>query len=142
VPALRQRIQRLQGVLTWNWRTQYHERLTEAFAHLEELNIDVATMRQQYQAFVRARQAATLSYTGYDAPLTRLRRRVAEELERLNLVQARQGHILEVVAINELGMRRDRLQAYQSQARYAVADSYDRSTRAQAGMEPASAEPN
>jgi hypothetical protein len=142
VPALQQRIQRLQGVLTWSWRTEYHERLTQAFAHLEQLNTDLAAMRQQYQAFVRARQAATLSYTGYDAALTRLRRRVTEELERVNLVQARQGHILEVVAIEELGLRRDRLQAYQSQARYAVADSYDRSTRAQADMEPAGGEQN
>jgi tetratricopeptide (TPR) repeat protein len=142
VPALQERIRRLQGVLTWSWRTEYHERLTQAFSHLEQLNTDLAAMRQQYQAFVRARQAATLSYTGYDASLTRLRRRVAEQLERVNLVQARQGHILEVVAIEELGIRRDRLQAYQSQARYAVADSYDRSTRAQAGMEPAITEQN
>jgi hypothetical protein len=40
--------------------------------------------------------------------------------------------VLEIVAINELGIRRDRLESYQSQARYAVADSYDRATRAQA----------
>ena len=45
---------------------------------------------------------------------------------------ARQGRVLEMVAINELGVRRDRLESYQSQARYAVADSYDRATRAQA----------
>ncbi|HET9447616.1 MAG TPA: tetratricopeptide repeat protein, partial [Steroidobacteraceae bacterium] len=129
---LRARIERLQGVLTWQLRTQYHERLTEAYRHLEELNTSIAAMTAQYDAFVRARQAATHSYTGYDTALTQLRRRVDEELAEVKLVMARQGRVLEMVAINELGIRRDRLEQYQSQARYAVADSYDRATKTQA----------
>ncbi|WP_129648474.1 tetratricopeptide repeat protein [Peristeroidobacter agariperforans] len=128
----RRRLERLQGVLTWQLNTQYHERLTEAYEHLEQLNADIAKMRSQYQAFVRARQAAMHSYVGYSAPITRLRRRVGESLQQVTLVMARQGRVLEMVAINELGIRRDRLESYESQARYAVADSYDRATRAQA----------
>ena len=49
---------------------------------------------------------------------------------------ARQGHLLETVAINELKARRERLDAYQTQARYAVADSYDRAARLQADARP------
>jgi hypothetical protein len=128
----RRRIERLNGVLTWSLSTQYHERLTETYKHLEELNADIAKMTAQYQAFVRARQAAMHSYVGYNAPITRLRRRVSEELQQVSLVMARQGRVLEMVAINELGIRRDRLEQYESQARYAVADSYDRATSAQA----------
>lgn len=133
VTALRQRIARLEGVLTWSLQTQYHERLTEAYRHLDELNADVAALTAQYDAFVRARQAAVHSYVGYDNPISQLRRRVGDALQKLTLVMARQGRLLEMVAITELGVRRDRLEAYQSQARYAVADSYDRATRAQAG---------
>lgn len=129
---LRGRVDRLQGVLTWQLNTQYHERLTEAYQHLEQLNVDIATMTAQYEAFVRARQAAMHSYVGYDAPIKRLRQRVSESLQQVTLVMARQGRVLEMVAINELGIRRDRLESYESQARYAVADSYDRATRAQA----------
>ncbi|HEY0684822.1 MAG TPA: tetratricopeptide repeat protein [Steroidobacter sp.] len=128
----RRRVARLQGVLTWHLNTQYHERLTEAYEHLEQLNSDIAKMTAQYQAFVRARQAATHSYVGYDDSIKRLRRRVSESLQQVTLVMARQGRVLEMVAINELGIRRDRLESYESQARYAVADSYDRATRAQA----------
>lgn len=128
----RRRVDRLQGVLTWQLNTQYHERLTEAYEHLEQLSADIAKMQAQYQAFVRARQAAMHSYVGYSAPITRLRRRVGESLQQVTLVMARQGRVLEMVAINELGIRRDRLESYESQARYAVADSYDRATRAQA----------
>src|SRR5687768_6842195 len=128
----RRRIERLNGVLTWSLSTQYPERLTETYKHLEELNADIAKMTAQYQAFVRARQAAMHSYVGYNAQITRLRRRVSDELQQVSLVMARQGRVLEMVAINELGIRRDRLEQYESQARYAVADSYDRATRAQA----------
>jgi tetratricopeptide (TPR) repeat protein len=128
----RRRVERLQGVLTWQLNTQYHERLTEAYQHLEQLNSDIAKMTAQYEAFVRARQAAMHSYVGYGDSIKRLRRRVSESLQQVTLVMARQGRVLEMVAINELGIRRDRLESYESQARYAVADSYDRATRVQA----------
>jgi hypothetical protein len=39
--------------------------------------------------------------------------------------------MIETVAINQLDARRERLVAQQTQARYAVADSYDRAARAQ-----------
>jgi len=44
---------------------------------------------------------------------------------------ARQGHMIETVAINQLEARRDRLVAQQTEARFGVADSYDRAARAQ-----------
>jgi tetratricopeptide (TPR) repeat protein len=134
VESLQQRVERLNGMLTWSLHAEYDARLTQAYEHLEELNADIATMTAQYEAFVRARQAAMHSYVGYDTPITRLRRRVSDSLQQVTLVMIRQGRVLEMVAINELGIRRDRLESYQSQARYAVADSYDRATRAQAAV--------
>jgi hypothetical protein len=44
----------------------------------------------------------------------------------------RQGQMIENVAINQLEARRERLVAQQIQARYGIADSYDRAARAQA----------
>lgn len=131
--ALRKRMQYLQGVLSWKLRTEYHERLTQAHKHLRALNDDVAVLRARYDAFVRARQAAVHSYVGYDLPINRLRTRVRESLQRVSTLMARQGQLIETVAINELKTRGQRLELYQTQARYAVADSYDRATRLQAG---------
>jgi Flp pilus assembly protein TadD len=130
--ALRLRIRRLRGVLTWNLETQYHRRLTEVHKHLRELNQSVDAMQTQYEAFVRARQAATHSYVDFDAPIDGLRGRVADALQRLGVLMARQGHVLETVARQELMLRRERLEAYQNQARFAFADSYDRAAKAQA----------
>jgi hypothetical protein len=130
--GLQHRIDRLSGVLSWDLETQYHERLTDAHRHLRELNDDVAVLTAQYDAFVRTRQAASHSYVGYDAPIRSLRARAARGLERVNALMARQGKMLESVAISELEVRKERLEVYQNQARFAYADSYDRAAKAQA----------
>lgn len=129
------RIARLQGVVTWDLQMQYDERLTQAYTHLQELNAVVDEMTARYEGYVRTRQAAVHSYEGYDVPINQLRRRVQEALGRLNLLMARQGRMLETVAINELKARRQRLEIFQHQARYAFADSYDRAAKAQHGQE-------
>jgi chromosome segregation ATPase len=130
--ALLRRIRRLQDVLTFTQQTAYHQRLTDAHRHLRELNANVDALRSQYDAFVRTRQAATHSFAGYEEPIRRLRTRIVAAQERLDGASARQGHVLEVVASEELEARRERLEAYLNQARFAFADSYDRAAKAQA----------
>jgi len=129
--SLRSRIDRLRGALHWNIEEQYHRRLTQAHEHLRALDEDMETLTAQYDAFVRARQAATHSYEGYEVPINRLRVRVGEALERIEKLIAQQGSVLENVAIDELAQRRERLVSYQNQARFAFADSYDRAAKAQ-----------
>jgi len=129
--ALRHRIWRLEGVLLWRLETEYPERLTQAHEHLRELDRDIDALTARYDAFVRARQAATLGYAGYAKPIDALRGRVGAALERVDVLMARQGSMLENVAIQELELLRERLEAYQNQARFAFADSYDRAAKAQ-----------
>src|SRR5499425_1983177 len=129
--ALRQRADHLRGALTWRLETEYNERLTAAHVHLSELNAPIDTLTRQYDAFVRTMQAATHSYVGYDVQIARLRERVDEALQRVDVLIARQGHMIESVAINQLEARRERLAAQQTEARFGVADSYDRAARAQ-----------
>jgi len=130
--AQRLRLRRLRGVLTWSLETNYHARFTDAHKHLRALDADVDAMTARYDAFVRARQAATQSYTGYAASIEDLRRRTGEGLERLAVLMERQGEMLEAVAVQELKARRLQLEAQQNQARFAFADSYDRAAKAQA----------
>src|SRR5215467_3572519 len=133
--ALRHRAARLRGVLTWRLETEYPERLTAAYEHLNQLNRQVDALTRRYEAFVRTRQAATHSYVGYDAHIAQLRERAGRALERVDTLMAQQGHMIETVAISQLEARRERLVAQQTQARYGVADSYDRTARAQSGSE-------
>jgi hypothetical protein len=129
--ALRQRATRLRGALTWRLETEYNDRLTAAYVHLDELKAPLDDLDRRNDAFVRTRQAATHSYVGYDVQIARLRERVGDGLQRVDMLIARQGHMIETVAINQLEARRERLIAQQTEARFGVADSYDRAARAQ-----------
>jgi hypothetical protein len=132
------RIKRLRGVMHWNIYTEYDHRLTDAYEHFRDLNHDVERLKKQYTAFVRTRQAATQSYEGYDDVIRRLRFLIREAGEKVGELMARQGHMLESMAVNELTKRRERLAEFQIKVRFAMAESYDRAIRAQAQekMEP------
>ena len=125
------RIKRLRGILHWNIYTDYDRRFTEAYKHLGDLNLEVDRLKKQYNDFVRTRQAATQSYEGYDNVIRRQRFLIQKAREKVGELMARQGHMLETMAVNELTKRRERLTEFQIKARFAMADSYDRATRDQ-----------
>ena len=127
----RRRIQRLQGILHWNIQSTYNERLTVAYKHLHQLDADVEQLNTIYRSFVRTRQAATQSYKGYDNQLRQLKIRVRDAKEKVDTLMARQGNLLNVMAIEELEQRRKRLEDYQVQARFALAENYDRASKSQ-----------
>jgi len=126
------RLKRLKGRLTWTLETEYHARLTEFDRNLRSLDQAMAVAQAEYDQYVRSRQAATHSYVGYDTPIKRLRTKARESVAKVELLMARQGRLLEVVAIEELMARRSHLENYGDKARFALADSYDRATQAQA----------
>ena len=126
------RLKRLKGRLTWTLETEYHARLTEFDRNLRSLDDAMAVAQAEYDQFVRSRQAASHSYVGYETPIKRLRTKARESVSKVELLMARQGRLLEVVAIEELMARRSHLENYGDKARFALADSYDRATQAQA----------
>ncbi len=132
-----ERLRRLKGLIVWSIETEYHARFTEFDKNLRSLDEAMAVAQAEYDKYVRSRQAATHSYVGYDKPITRLRADVRKSIERIDRLMKQQGHLLEVVAIDELIARREHLENYGDKARFALADSYDRATQAQARLEEA-----
>ena len=128
------RLQRLKGILSYRLRTEYHERLTEFDKNVRGLDQAMAMVQDEYEEYVRNRQAVSHSFEGYDKPMRRLRAEVEQSVEEIDRLMARQGHLLEVLAIEELVARRDHLENYGDKARFALADSYDRATQAQARL--------
>ncbi len=130
-----QRLGRLKGILAFNLKTSFHERLTTFDRNVRSLEQAMVTVEAEYKEFVRVRQAAAHSYTGYDKPMQNLRADVKKSVQKIDQLMAHQGHLLEVLAIEELQARRDHLDNYGDKARFALADSYDRATQAQAMLE-------
>ncbi|GAB2507813.1 tetratricopeptide repeat protein [Microbulbifer agarilyticus] len=125
------RIARLEGVLKFRLSREFDHRLTEAFKRLQELDEVIATLQETYQRYVRSRQAATHSYEGYSDQITSLRAGLNRAQKRIDQLMARQGRMLEQLAINELDQRRAQLESYQIKARFALADSFDRANELQ-----------
>ena len=125
------RMKRLSGLLDWRIKSEFDERLTTAYKDLQDLDSVIDALNKQYRAFVRTRQAATQSYEGYTIPIQQLRTRLRDTEVKLKGIMARQGRVLEQLAINELDKRRKRLEEYQINARFALAESYDRASKAQ-----------
>ena len=130
-PGIGERIKRLRGVLAWNIATEYDQRFTDAHRNLRELDPVLDLLKRQYTAFVRTRQAATQSYEGYDETIRQQRRQIQAAREKTEILMARQGEMLETMAVNELSKRRDRLEEFSIKARFAMADSYDRASKTQ-----------
>ena len=129
------RIKRLRGVLTWRVESEYDQRLTDAYNNLVSLDKIIKKLKLRYNSFIRTRQAATQSYEGYTIPIRQLRTRIFTAQRKLKGVMAKQGRLLETMAINELDSRRKRLEEYQIKARFALAESYDRATKAEVDAE-------
>ncbi len=125
------RIQRLRGILMWRVHSEYDQRLTDAYNNLVSLDEIITELKIRYHSFIRTRQAATQSYEGYTIPIRQLRTRLFAAQRKLKGVMAKQGRLIETMAISELDRRRKRLEEYQIKARFALAESYDRATKAQ-----------
>jgi len=128
---IRQRIARLKGVLHWQVNNAYHERLTHAYKEMQTLDIYIKKLNKAYQSFVRTRQAATQSYEGYDITIRQLKTKIQARQVKVDGIMARQGRMIEAMAVNELERRRNQLEEYQIKARFALAESYDRATKKQ-----------
>jgi hypothetical protein len=120
-------------VLYFNIHTQYDSRYTDAYKHLKDLTREIGLLNMEYETFVRARQAATQSYKGYGEEISRQRLKIGKARENVDELMARQGNLIETMAVNELTARRDRLVDLRIKARFAMADSYDRATRTPTG---------
>jgi hypothetical protein len=128
---LNERVSRLRGALYWNITTGYDERLADTHEHLDELNQEIDSLREQREAFVLTRQEAAESYQGYGDKIRDLKTQIQAAREKVQLLMTQQGKVLEIMAVNELSKRRDRLKDFQTKARFALADSYDRASKAQ-----------
>ena len=129
------RVKRLRGILSWRVASEYDQRLTDAYNNLVSLDEIIKQLKITYNSFVRTRQAATQSYEGYTIPIRQLRTRLFTAQRELKGIMAKQGRLIETMAINELDLRRKRLEEYQIKARFALAESYDRATKAELDAE-------
>ena len=133
VDMLKEKHQRIAGLLYWQVNTEYEKRLSRAHQHLRQLDKVIAETKRSQARLDRRKSEAALSYRGYDRALNDLQARLDYLKIKISGLKAHQGQYMERRAISELQRRKRRLQRYRTKARFAMAESYDRALREQKG---------
>ena len=124
-----QRSKWLQGVLYWNIQSDYKVRLWEAKKQLADLESAVVETGNRETALRQALDAVPASFSGYDQRIETQRKRILALISRIQLERINATRTLQQLALEELQTRKQRLASYRSQARYALARSYDELAR-------------
>jgi lipopolysaccharide biosynthesis regulator YciM len=122
----RDKIRLMKGVLYWRLDSQFKER---SYAERRALRSLDALLNETQNRWVRVQRArgSVPSNTGeFAARIAALAARIAELKGRLDQSGQQQRQFLEQLASQALLEQKDRLAAYEVQARFALADIYDR----------------
>ena len=79
---------------------------------------------------MRAQVEAPKSFENFAARIAQLRDRITRLQSQVQAMSSAHGHYLEELAIAELAAQKERLAAYLTQARFAVAQMYDEASNA------------
>ncbi len=135
----RDKIRLMKGVLYWRLDARFKER---SYTQRRALRAIDALLNEAQNRWVRVQHARNSVPTNTDefaARIAALAERIAGLKERLAQSAQQQNHYLEQLASQALLEQKDRLAAYQVQARFALADIYDRATAAAPAAPAASA---
>ncbi len=125
VSAARDKYRLLRGLLSWDVASDYKPRLWQARKELKALDRDLAETRVRREELMRAQVDAPKSFENFGTRIASLRGRITQLQSRVQAMSASHGHYLEELAVAELSAQKQRLAAYLTQARFAVAQMYD-----------------
>ena len=127
--AMRAKADWLQGVLYWRMQDDHKARWWNVHKQLSEVEPMLAENLGRHAQIATALENARSGFDGYDQRIEALRARILTLLPRLEASRGISGQHLQRLALEELETRKQRLLGYRSQARYALARSYDQLAR-------------
>lgn len=126
----RDKLRLLSGLLRWDVASQYKARVWEVKKALKEIDAALAESQQRRAALVGAQSEAPKSFEVFSARITTARGRIAQLDSGVRAALGEQGGYVQQLAVAELERQKQRLATYLTQARFAVAQIYDQSSRA------------
>jgi hypothetical protein len=122
---VREKHRLLQGVMYWRLSASFKARLWNERRSVKELEANLQET-QKRAVLVRQARAGVPTNTGvYVGRIDAVRARIDALQQRLADVSDRQNRYLQVLAIRELELQKQRISTYQIQARYELAAIYD-----------------
>lgn len=118
------------GAMTWNLMQQLPERLWDAKKSLRVIDNNLEEARGHAAALERAQREEPVRQEAFAARIAELDKRIRGLVPRVAALSREQQGQVQELAVAELERQKDRLAAYATQARYAVAQLYDRANLA------------
>ena len=139
---LHARLAMVKGVLYYRLDEAFGARVWQAHRGLRDLGLALNEAQSRWIRVERARRNMPVNTGEFAARVDALRGRIVSLQGRLAAAELRQNAYLAQLAVHELEQQKDRLAAYQVQARFALATMYDRAANAEATRsKPPAAQP-
>jgi hypothetical protein len=135
--ALRDRLRLLKGVLLYQLDDAFKAREWQERRTLKDLDLALSEAQSRWIRVDRARRSVPTNTGEFATRLEGLKTRITQLQARLTGAEQAQQTYLQQIAVAELSDQKDRLNAYEVQARFALATMYDKA----ASAEPAKPEP-
>ena len=127
----RERYRLVHGLLTWDMATDFKSRLWQSQKSLNELDRLLQETKTQRSTLEQAQREEPLRFDAFAVRIRALAPRISSLQDQTRvLVRAQETHLGEL-AIAELRQQQERLAVYLTQARFAVAQIYDKSSAAE-----------
>jgi hypothetical protein len=136
---LRKRLVLVKGVLQFRLHDAFNARLWQEHRGLKDLNLALHEAQSRWIRVERDRKSVPTNTGEFAARVGALKQRIEGLQTRLATTEQRQSVFLARLAAHELEEQKDRLAAYQVQARFALATMYDRAANAEAARPAAPA---
>ena len=126
----RERARLAAGALTWQLAQQFPARAWEAKKALTAIDANLAEARDRDAALAQAQREEPLRQERFAGRIVELDRRIRGLIPKVAALSREQQGQVQELAVAELERQKERLAIYATQARYAVAQLYDRANLA------------
>jgi hypothetical protein len=130
IAAAAERVRRVAGALTWQLAQEHPDRLWNARKALRTINTELELAHARDEELAQAQRDEPARQEQFAARIAELEASVRGMIPRVAALTLEQQGQVQELAVAELTRQKERLVAYTTQARFAVAQLYDRAALA------------
>ncbi len=136
VAAMSERMRRVAGALTWQLAQEFPTKVWEAKKALGSIDTQLAQAKAHEAALAQAQVDEPARFERFAKRIDELKPRLQALMPRVAALSGEQQQAAQGIAVAELVSQKERLAAYTTQARFAVAQLVDRAVTAQPQATP------
>ena len=126
ITVLRERVRLARGLLTWQLAKKQTDRVWALQKDLQKIDAELAQVRERDTALLAAQKEEPARFERFDKRIAALRPLLDVMIPRVAALGREQQKAVQDIAVAELTRQQERLADYTTQARFAVAQLYDR----------------